>query len=140
MKQKTQPSIRLIAVGGLALAVLAIPSTSSASGGFGRASLTGFAALPATTFVPASEPSGSLLGTAPINGITPPFADQPVQGFSGVLRNPDGSYDTLSDNGYGNQANSADFVLRIHRIVPEFGSGTVDVVGGINLTDPAGLV
>jgi hypothetical protein len=81
-----------------------------------------------------------LIGTAPINGVTPPFADQPVQGFSGVLRNSDGTFDVLSDNGYGNKANSADFILRIQRIAPDFDKGTVDVVGGINLTDPNGLV
>jgi hypothetical protein len=133
-------TIRLAAVGVLALATLAVPSASAAHSGFGRASLTGFASLPAATFVPASEPSGAALGTAPINGITPPFADQPVQGFSGILRNRDGSYDVLSDNGYGNQANSADFVLRIQRIIPDFRSGAVDVVGGLNLTDPDGHV
>src|SRR5687767_8397979 len=77
--------------------------------GWGQATLTGFASLPAQTFVPASEPSGSALGTAPINGVTPPFADQPVQGFSGIARNSDGSFDAISDNGYGALANSADF-------------------------------
>jgi hypothetical protein len=146
--------IRRIAVGvGIAgLTLTAATPTSAAPGsaapgpaashhgGFGRATLTAFASLPAETFVPASESSGSLLGTAPINGVTPPFADQPVQGFSGVLRNPDGTFDALSDNGYGAQTNSADFVLRIHRIAPSFGPGTVDVVGGISLTDPNGHV
>lgn len=106
----------------------------------GVPTLTGFASLPAATFVPASEPSGSALGSAPINGVTVPFADQPVQGFSGIARNRDGSFDVLSDNGYGNINNSADFVLRIHRIVPSFATKTVDVVGGINLTDPFGKV
>src|SRR5688500_2015056 len=72
----------------------------------GQARLQQFAKLAAQTFVPGSEPSGSLLGTAPINGITPPFAGQPVQGFSGILRNGDGSLEMLSDNGYGNKANS----------------------------------
>ncbi len=105
-----------------------------------QATLTGFASLPAQTFVSASEPSGLALGTAPINGITPPFADQPVQGFSGIAGNSDGSFDAISDNGYGSQANSADFVLRIHRIIPSFRDKAVDVVGGINLTDPAGHV
>ena len=61
-----------------------------------------------------------------------------MQGFCGIARNSDGSFDVLSDNGYGNQANSADFLLRIHRIVPDFGARAVDVVGGINLTDPNG--
>ncbi|KOV79963.1 esterase-like activity of phytase family protein [Nocardia sp. NRRL S-836] len=102
----------------------------------GQAVLTNFAALPAETFVPGSEPSGAALGTAPVNGVTPPFADQPVQGFSGLLRNSDGTFDVISDNGFGTRANSADFLLRIHRIAPEFRSGNVDVLGGITLTDP----
>jgi hypothetical protein len=123
--------------------LLAAPATATAADAdraFGPATLTGFAALPAETFVSASEPSGSSLGTAPINGITPPFADQPVQGFSGVLRNRDATFEVLSDNGYGNKANSADFVLRINRIGPDFRTGAVDVLGGINLTDPNGHV
>lgn len=144
------PSIRRLGVGlglgalliGLAAAPgTAAPRTDHHPGRpFGPATLTGFASLPAETFVSASDPSGSLLGTAPINGVTPPFADQPVQGFSGILRNGDGTFDALSDNGYGNRANSADFVLRIHRIAPDFGTGRIDVVGGVNLTDPAGHV
>ncbi|GIJ44547.1 glycerophosphoryl diester phosphodiesterase [Virgisporangium aliadipatigenens] len=121
----------------LAAGLAALPASAASAGRpAGPATLTGFAALPAETFLPGSEPSGALLGTAPVNGITPPFADQPVQGFSGVLRNGDGTYDVLSDNGYGNKANSADFLLRIQRIAPDTRTGAVDVVGGIHLTDP----
>ncbi|MEV4134334.1 esterase-like activity of phytase family protein [Dactylosporangium sp. NPDC049742] len=127
-----------LGIGVLTLA-LAAPS-AEAHDTYGRATLTGFAALPATTFVSASDPSGSLLGGTPSNGITPPFADQPVQGFSGIAQLGDGTFEVLSDNGYGNKANSADFVLRIHRVAPDYGNQTVDVVGGINLTDPNGLV
>ncbi|MFC6083893.1 esterase-like activity of phytase family protein [Sphaerisporangium aureirubrum] len=105
-------------------------------GDFGRATLTGFASLPALTFVPGSEPSGSLLGTAPVNGVTPPFSGQPVQGFSGVARRDDGTFDVLSDNGYGNKANSSDFLLRVQRVRPDFRTGGVRVVGGVNLSDP----
>jgi hypothetical protein len=129
---------------GVAVAALAVtvPGAASATdrGTWDRAELRSFAALPAQTYVPGSEPAGSLLGTAPVNGITPPFADQPVQGFSGVLRNSDGTFDVLSDNGFGNKTNSADFLLRIQRVGPNFGPGTVDVLGGINLTDPDGKV
>jgi len=136
--------VRGLGIGLLALALAASPASAAFADRTGKpngaAVLTGFAALPAETFLSASEPSGSLLGTAPINGITPPFADQPIQGFSGVLRNPDGTFEVLSDNGYGNKANSADFVLRINRIAPNFHTGAVDVVGGINLTDPFGHV
>jgi hypothetical protein len=119
---------------------LSVPTTAAATGAHGGAvkvpTLTGFASLPALTFVPGSEPSGAALGTAPVNGIAAPFADQPVQGFSGVLRNRDGTFDVLSDNGFGNKANSADFLLRIHRIAPVIKTGAVDVLGGFNLTDP----
>jgi hypothetical protein len=107
---------------------------------FGQATLTGFASLPAQTFVPASEPSGSLLGTAPVNGVTPPFAGQPVQGFSGIARRHDGTFDVLSDNGYGAKANSSDFLLRVHQVKPDFKAKSVQVLGGFNLTDPRGLV
>ncbi|WP_026425938.1 esterase-like activity of phytase family protein [Actinokineospora inagensis] len=128
-----------VAVVGVCGALFVAPSSAApdrGDHGFGQASLTGFAALPAETYVSASDPSGAALGTSPINGIVPPFADQPVQGFSGIVRNSDGTYDVLSDNGYGTKANSADFVLRIHRIAPDLRTGAVDVVGGINLTDP----
>lgn len=131
---------RLILSGVAAVLLLAASAPAGAVGTAepapGTARLEKFAKLPAQTFVAGSEPSGSLLGTAPINGVTPPFADQPVQGFSGLVRNADGSYDVISDNGYGNKANSADFILRIQRVFPGWASGQVDVVGGINLTDP----
>ncbi|MCC8246386.1 esterase-like activity of phytase family protein [Saccharothrix luteola] len=132
----------VIGLSALVLASVAVPGSAAPTGrhDFGRATLTGFAALPAVTFVPGSEPSGAALGTTPVNGVVPPFADQPVQGFSGVLRNADGTFDVLSDNGYGTKANSADFTLRVHRIGPDFGTGAVDVLGGITLTDPNGHV
>jgi hypothetical protein len=90
--------------------------------------------------VPGSEPAGAALGTTPVNGIAAPWDDQPVQGFSGVLRAGAGTYEVLSDNGFGSKANSADFLLRIHRIGPVTATGEVDVLGGINLTDPNRLV
>jgi len=121
------------------LALLAAPS-SAHQRDVPVPTLTGFASLPALTFVPGSEPSGTALSTAPVNGVAAPWPDQPVQGFSGVLRNGDGTYDVLSDNGYGTKANSADFLLRIQHIGPVLATGKVDVLGGINLTDPAGLV
>ena len=145
MRRHAVIGLSLLASALVATPVAAAPAAAgpAAAGGadrFGQATLTGFASLPASTFVPASEPSGAALGTAPVNGVTPPFADQPVQGFSGIVRNPDGTFDVLSDNGYGNKANSADFVLRIQRLAPDFATGAVDVVGGLNLTDPNGRI
>lgn len=130
----------MMCAGALALGIAAPAAAEPERGEYGRAALTAFASLPAQTFVPGSEPSGSKLGTAPINGITPPFAGQPVQGFSGIARRGDGSFDVLSDNGFGAKANSADFLLRVHRIKPDFGARTVKVLGGFNLSDPRGLV
>ena len=120
----------------LAVAVLAFVVTPTAAQASSTPVLTGWASLPALTFVPGSEPSGAALGTTPVNGVAAPWDDQPVQGFSGVLRNNDGTYDVLSDNGYGTKANSADFLLRIQHIGPVVATGQVDVLGGITLTDP----
>jgi hypothetical protein len=79
---------------------------------------------------------GGRVTTPTLTGWAVSFADQPVQGFSGIVKNRDGSYDVLSDNGYGNQANSADFLLRVQRLTPAFATNEVDVVGGITLSDP----
>lgn len=130
----------MMCAGALALAVAAPAAAEPERGEFGRATLTGFASLPAQTYVPGSEPSGSQLGTTPINGITPPFPGQPVQGFSGIARRHDGTFDVLSDNGYGAKANSADFLLRVHRVKPDFAGKNVQVLGGFYLSDPRGLV
>ena len=61
----------------------------------------------------------------PANGRAPPFFHrQPLQGFSAVLRAEDGSYLVMSDNGYGAKDNSADFVLRVDRLMPNFATPT----------------
>ncbi|WP_433052831.1 esterase-like activity of phytase family protein [Dactylosporangium sp. CS-033363] len=128
-----------VGIGALTL-TLAAPSADAHSGHENRVTLTGWAMLPAATFVSASDPSGSQLGGTPSNGITPPFDDQPIQGFSGIVKNGDGTFDVISDNGYGSKSNSADFVLRIQHLGPDYGKKTVDVLGGINLTDPNNFV
>src|SRR5262245_3060762 len=105
----------------------------------GPPELTGRAVLPAATFS-AGPTSGEFI--TPANGVTPPFVTkQPVQGFSSVLSNGDGTYLAMCDNGYGAIENSADFNLRIYRIRPHFktkfgGPGTIDVLGFIQLHDP----
>lgn len=109
------------------------------------AQLVGFASLPADTFAE-GPPSGGDDGTGnPIeaNGRTGPFPGQPVQGFSGVQFAPRGNgyYWFLSDNGFGSKANSADYLLRIYRINPDFrtasdGVGSVAVDGFVQLADP----
>jgi hypothetical protein len=102
--------------------------------------LVGRAILPAATL--ASGPaSGALIGGPVINGITAPFASQPVQGFSGILPAEPGSFWVMADNGYGAKANSADFLLRVYHVTPDFetakgGSGAVAIGEFLQLRDP----
>src|SRR5215510_14564473 len=101
--------------------------------------LEGFAVLPADTFEPGLT-SGQFI--TPANGRVPPFVNrQPVQGVSSVLRTSNGDFLVMSDNGFGAQNNSADYVLRVHRISPDFktktgGSGAIAVKSFISLHDP----
>jgi hypothetical protein len=74
-----------------------------------RPRLEARAVLPADTRG-AGPASGAGIGAGPFNGRTPPFASQPVQGFSALIEDGRrGRYLALSDNGYGAKANSADF-------------------------------
>jgi hypothetical protein len=102
--------------------------------------LQGRAILPAATFAP-GPPSGTAIGGPVINGIPTPFASQPVQGFSAILPAGPGSYWVMEDNGYGAKANSADFLLRVYRVTPDFetardGTGSVAVGDFLQLRDP----
>ncbi|MFQ6171691.1 esterase-like activity of phytase family protein [Oryzobacter sp. R7] len=81
-----------------------------------KARLVAHSTLPAATYVPGSEPSGAwTTGNA---AIPAPYPGQPVQGFSATHRLADGSFLVMSDNGFGAKANSADFLLAVHRIRP----------------------
>ncbi len=101
--------------------------------------LVGFSSLPADTFEP-GLPGGSGNSISSDNRDTP-FAEQPVQGFSGVQFAGDGNYWFLSDNGYGSKADSDDYLLRIFKVDPNFqtaegGTGAAEVLDFIQLSDP----
>ncbi len=102
--------------------------------------LTGRAILPTDTFA-AGPTSGQYIGGG-ANGRTAPFVNkQPIQGFSAVLKNKNGSFYAMSDNGFGSLENSADYNLRVYQIVPQFktargGSGNIQVLGFFELRDP----
>ena len=116
-------------------------STSEIQGDTSKNTLKGRAVLPAATFAPGPT-SGKLLGTTPLNGQPVPFIDkQPVQGFSAILKNADGTYMVMCDNGYGGIENSADFNLRVYTIKPDFktaagGTGNIAVNKFFELRDP----
>jgi uncharacterized repeat protein (TIGR01451 family) len=108
--------------------------------------IKGFASLPADTFAPGPAAGASV--TNPTNGRSTPFPGQPVQGFSGVQFAPNGAGSVfwfLADNGFGAKNNSADFLLRLYQIDPNFAgtensNGSVAVQNFIQLSDPNKLI
>ena len=118
--------------------------------------LSGFASLGADTFAAGSSSGNDNGQIDAVNRILPisangrvgPFDGQPVQGFSGVQFAPGGdgsTYWMLSDNGFGAQPNSQDYLLRIYQVKPNFtgaenGNGSVEVQGFIQFSDPNQLI
>jgi glycerophosphoryl diester phosphodiesterase len=90
-------------------------------------------------FLAPGPPSGAL--ATPANGRQGPFAGQVIPGFSGVVDAGDGTFWALPDNGFGTQANSADFLLRLYHVTPSWqtargGDGQIGVGDVISLRDP----
>ena len=114
------------------------------------AELTGFASLPADRFAegPAAGKDDGEGNPIEANGRTGPFDGQPIQGFSGVRFLPpdgNGTFWFLSDNGFGAQENSADYLLRLYQADPSFvgtenGDGSVEIPGFVQLADPDNLI
>jgi hypothetical protein len=104
------------------------------------ATLIAFAELPADTFRPGPT-SGQFI--EPANGREPPFLQQqPIQGFSALLRGENGTFIVLSDNGFGKRDNSSDYILSIYLVKPDFrtasgGSGVIHVSNVTELSDPS---
>ncbi|MGL4238300.1 esterase-like activity of phytase family protein, partial [Tabrizicola sp.] len=127
------------------------------------ATLAGHALIPAATFIPppadapkdagisgkftggdrVMEPetvmgdTGATHGKRP-TGVMLPFKGQPLQGLSGFAMTTaeDGSTFVLTDNGFGNKANSPDAMLFFHRMTPDFATGAVEVKETVFLHDP----
>lgn len=104
--------------------------------------LISFARLPVETYAEGPNSGKDVKGA---NGIYPMFPGQPVQGFSAALKNHDGTYLAMSDNGFGAQDNSSDYLLRLHHLdvdfrTPKGGSGQVKHLAYIQLKDPNKLI
>ncbi|GAA4115160.1 hypothetical protein GCM10022393_15200 [Aquimarina addita] len=104
------------------------------------------AVLPASSFSEGPT-SGKYIGIHPINEQDVPFINkQPVQGFSAVLNNYDGTFMAMSDNGFGSIENSVDYHLRLYKVKPRFesiigfGQGDIQVLDFIELRDPNHLI
>jgi len=125
------------------LALTLLTSALTAAPAVAAPVLEGRAVLGARTF--ADGPASGAAITGNTNGVPVPFPSQPVQGFSSVNRAAGGGYWVMPDNGFGAEANSRDYLLRIYRLFPDFetargGSGTIAVGRFLQLRDPDGLV
>jgi hypothetical protein len=123
------------------------------------AKLAGQAILPANTVVAAPADAAEFLKTsgkfttpdrkrtekldsvdgkdgARLTGLKLPFAGQPVQGFSGIKTMSDGTFWTLSDNGFGSKANSSDAMLFLHQLSFDWTANKVTVLDNLFLSDP----
>ncbi|MFQ1002787.1 esterase-like activity of phytase family protein [Modestobacter sp. SSW1-42] len=138
MRRPSRRAALTLTTAGL-LAAVAVPAVAAGlspvpqGNGTQQAEVVGRSVLPSATFGE-EIPSGAL--ASPANGVATPFDAQPVQGFSGLLKDGD-DWLVLEDNGYGTKANSADFLLRAIRlhIDPVTQQSTV-VEGGFSLSDP----
>lgn len=84
-------------------------------------------------------PSGAQATAA--NGRTGPFPGQVIPGFSAVVERRDGTFWAQPDNGFGAKGNSADFLLRIYQVRPQWetargGDGSIEVLDHVSLADP----
>lgn len=105
--------------------------------GVNATELKAFALMPANTF--AEGPTSGQFAGSGAGGNTLPLLDkQPVQGVSAVLQGPtENTFYIMPDNGFGAKTNSADAILRMYAVKPDFkkwdghnvrGSGTVKPV------------
>ncbi len=69
-------------------------------------------------------------------GVKLPFKGQPIQGHSGIKRMADGTFFVVTDNGFGNKANSPDAMLFLSQLRLNWDKGTADRLATIFLRDP----
>ncbi len=69
-------------------------------------------------------------------GLALPFNGQPMQGFSGIKAMEDGTFWSLSDNGFGNKLNSTDAMLMLHHVEIDWDAGKVEALKTVFLSDP----
>lgn len=82
--------------------------------------LAAFALMPANTFA-VGPTSGQFAGTGAGGNALPLVKKQPVQGISAILHGPAiDTYYIMPDNGFGAQSNSADAMLRVYALKPDF--------------------
>ena len=152
----TTPRIRL-ALAALGSAALLMPLTTLTAGAAPSDATADRAADTVRTTVPTLEARSQLSAdhlaqgpasgakVTPANGRQGPFDGQVIPGFSAMAEIGDGTFWGMPDNGFGNKQNSADFLLRIYRVQPNWetaggGSGQMTVKSFVQLRDPNHLI
>ncbi|NTJ41787.1 esterase-like activity of phytase family protein [Agrobacterium larrymoorei] len=93
-------------------------------------------------FTTADRKRAEGLGTVPgkdgvrATGLSMPFDGQPMQGFSGIKAMDDGTFWSLSDNGFGSKLNSSDAMLMLHHLKFDWDNGKVEAQETVFLSDP----
>ncbi|VXB24666.1 esterase-like activity of phytase family protein [Aeromicrobium sp. 9AM] len=143
----TNRALRRVLTGGAAVALAAaVVSPAAASAHRGHDHPSSYdgprllaRALLSADYQAAGPPSGAL--ATPANGRKGPFPGQVIPGFSAAIDNGDGTFWAQPDNGFGAKGNSADFLLRLYLVKPQWktakgGAGKVTVLRHITLSDP----
>lgn len=116
----------------IAAAAIGVAMWSARDVRAGGNTLIGWATLPVETY--ADGPTSGHFARSQYGHALPIENRQAVQGFSGVIAGPTaGTYYVTIDNGFGAKSNSADSLLRVYAIRPDFrtvsgGGATVSAV------------
>jgi hypothetical protein len=122
----------------LTLSAMALAACIAASPAHAAGTLVGWASLPALT-VAEGPTTGQFGGTGfgANSNFLPITYGQAVQGFSAVLPGPTASsFYVMPDNGFGTQGNSADALLRVYAMQPEFKSWDGQALVGTGTVRP----
>jgi hypothetical protein len=122
----------------LTWSALAFAASLAATHAHAAGTLVGWASLPALT-VAEGPTTGQFGGTGfgANSSFLPITFGQSVQGFSAVLPGPTaGSFYVMPDNGFGSQGNSADALLRVYAMQPDFKTWDGQAVVGTGSVQP----
>ncbi|WP_345752865.1 esterase-like activity of phytase family protein [Microbacterium rhizophilus] len=154
-RRLTSPAALIALSAAASLIAALVPTAASAAGGHGhghsgpdRTVKTVVPTLEARATLSAdhlAEGPASGAAVTPANGRTGPFDGQVIPGFSAMIDNGDGTFWAQPDNGFGSQANSADFLLRNYLVEPDWqtargGAGEIDILRYISYNDRKGLL
>ena len=116
--------MRLLIVAALAATCVAVFTSLGTAEDGGEPTLLARAILPSDAYQPGPTSGAADRTEQRRHPAVPRPNGQPIPGFSAVLDAGHGEFWGMPDNGYGAKTNSADFLLRLYRIRPDFKTAT----------------